>query len=199
MLAAPAPSIESLKIPRNFKVSVGRSTSKGQLTFKERSSYARQTNLPSTGFPPTRISRAWFGRRPTPVSHKGSCRDRQVGALSHDLVLPEKAANPGGPFLSTFPSGSNRSALNVKRNSPARRPGDPGLFSPQPSHNSGEHHKFQGFVDFEDPESAPLGGGGTPSFSHIRNPPRNAFSFFPNRAPGGNFFNFLLFPPPSTT
>ena len=36
-------------------------------------------------------------------------------------------------------------------------------------------------------------------FPHMRKPPRNAFSLFPNRAPAGSFFNFLQFPPPSTT
>jgi len=144
MLAARAPSIDSLKIPRNFKVSVGRSTPKGQLTFKERSSYARQTNTPKYRLPAHENSRTWFGRRPTPVSHKGSWRVRQAGALSHDLVLPEKVARPRGSFLSTLPSGSNRNALNVKRNSPARPSGDSGLFGPQPSHNSGKHHEFKG-------------------------------------------------------
>ena len=36
-------------------------------------------------------------------------------------------------------------------------------------------------------------------FCHIRNPPRKAFSLLPSSVPGGSFFNFLLFPPPSTT
>jgi hypothetical protein len=36
-------------------------------------------------------------------------------------------------------------------------------------------------------------------FSHMRNPPRKAFRLLPSRVPGGSFFSFLLFPPPSTT
>ena len=36
-------------------------------------------------------------------------------------------------------------------------------------------------------------------FCHMRKPPRKALSLLPRRAPGGSFFSFLLFPPPSTT
>ena len=36
-------------------------------------------------------------------------------------------------------------------------------------------------------------------FCHMRKPPWKAHSLLPSRACGGSFFNFLLFPPPSTT